>query len=68
MSLNPTGSPRSGVDGSFGFSAASPRRDQIEHDEGANLLFARRNRLGAHVDDRARREFAGFDAAGKIEC
>ena len=43
------------------------RRDQVEDDKGADLLVARRNRLGAHVDDRARREFAGFDAAGEIE-
>ena len=66
MSLNPTGNPRSGV-AAFRVFRRPARRDQVEHDEGADLLLARRDRLGAHVDDCARREFAGFDAAGEIE-
>src|SRR6266545_6021117 len=45
----------------------SPRRIDVEHDEGANLRLAFRDRLGAEVDDRARGERAGLDAAGEIE-
>ena len=67
MSLNPTESPRSGVDGKIWIFRRAARRDQVEHDEGADLLVARRDRLGAQVDDRARREFAGLDTAGEIE-
>src|ERR1700682_1639345 len=51
----------------FCLSRRLPRRDQVEHNEGADVFFARRNRLGAHVDDGAWHELAGFDAAGKIE-
>ena len=67
MSLNPTEQPAQRRRRQFWIFRRLPRRDQVEHDEGADLLVARRDRLGAHVDDRARREFAGLDAAGEIE-
>ena len=50
-----------------GSSAARARRIEIERDEGADLLFARGNGFGAKLDAARRLEFAGLDAAGKIE-
>ena len=44
-----------------------PRCHQVEHNEGADLLVARRDRLGTDIDDGARRQFAGVDTAGEIE-
>ena len=43
------------------------RRVEIERDKGADLALARGNGLGAQLDDGAGLEFAGLDAAGKIE-
>ena len=67
MSLNATGRPRSGVDGRRGCFGGAARSVEIEADEGADRRLARGDRLGAQFDDGARREFAGFDTAGKIE-
>ena len=65
--LEPDRQPAQRRRGQFWIFRRLPRRDEVEHDEGADLLVARGDRLGAHVDDRAWREFAGFDAAGEIE-
>ena len=43
------------------------RAVEVERDEGADSALARGDRLGAQVDRLRGREFAGFDAAGKIE-
>ena len=67
MSLNATGRPRSGDDAMPRRFGRAARRIEIERDEGADVLLARGDRLGAKLDDGARREFAGVDAAGKIE-
>ena len=65
MSFMPTGSPRSGIDARRVGGAA--RAFDVERGEGADLVLARGDRLRAHVDDGARRQFAGLDPAGKIE-
>ena len=67
MSLNATGRPRSGCDGQARLFGGAARGVEIERDESADLRLARGDRLGAKLDHRAGFEFAGLDAAGKIE-
>ena len=43
------------------------RAVEIERDEGADLGLARGDRLGAELDRLRGRQFAGLDAAGKVE-
>ncbi len=65
--LEPDRQPAQRRRGQFRIVRRAPGAIEVEHHEGADVFFARRNRLGAHVDDGAWREFAGLDAAGEIE-
>ena len=62
----PTGRPRSGNSASAARPPAA-RAVDVERRERADLALARGDRFGATVDDRARRQLAGLDPAGKVE-
>ena len=67
MSFSATGRPRSGLSFRPRLLRGLARAVEVERDEGADLVLALGDGLGAQVDHLRGREFAGLDAAGESE-